>query len=122
VVPPPRSGGVDDQTAWFLDYFSRRELERVIVHGPRRVLRDVLVMVGFSLAALVGAVTFVRSRFPDMQTEPGVLASVGVVLAGVALTALLFHLARLRPALKLRQAPVPLGVVRAHLDESFGTA
>jgi GPH family glycoside/pentoside/hexuronide:cation symporter len=119
IVPPPRSGEVDDPTAWFLDYFSRGELQRVTVHGPQRALRDVLLMVGLSFGALLAAVTFLRSRFPDMETEPGVLASIGVVLTGAALTALLFHLARLRPALRLRRAPVPVVVVRAHLGESF---
>ncbi len=120
ILPPPDSRGVDPETGWFLDYFSSGELERVRRHGPRRALIDVLTMAAISLAICLATSIWVVSQLRDVVGEPGVGVTIGVVTAGFALTAFLFHLLRVRPALRLRREPVPDETLRAHIALNSG--
>ena len=51
---------------------------------------------------------------------PGPLAVIAIVIAGVAFTLFVFHLSRIRPALRMRRAPLPDETIRAHLEEIAG--
>ena len=115
VLLPPSERGVDLETGWFLDHFSRGELARVLDHGPGRALRDVATAAGLSLATTVVIATWVAGRLGEMSERPGMLVTLGVVAAGFALSGFVFHLLRIRPALALRRSPVPEEVLRTHL-------
>ena len=117
-VPVPHANALADRLGWFLDYFSRSELRRVLEQGPRCLLRGVLGWVAVSAVILAGSIGFVFQEVSDLTTPPGVLASVGVVVFGFSLTALCFQLARIAPALRARRLPVDPETIRAHLGEA----
>jgi hypothetical protein len=54
----------------------------------------------------------------DLSTRPGLTTVFEVVVAGFSLTAALYHLLRLRAARRMRAEPIPVGVVRTHLELS----
>jgi hypothetical protein len=49
--------------------------------------------------------------------DSGAISSLGVVISGFALALFLFHLMRIGPARRLVAGAIPVGVVRAHLDD-----
>ncbi|MEE8559046.1 MAG: MFS transporter [Myxococcota bacterium] len=118
VIPVPHQGLVDDSTGWFLDHFSPAQLRRALARGPEALFPGVLRAVAISVMALAGSVYFVAREASDLSTNPGVLASVGVVGFGCALTALLYHLAKIAPALRARRSPIKPDDIRNHLGEA----
>jgi hypothetical protein len=116
LVPPPVHQEVDEETGWFLDNFSRRELRGLRVEGAGALLRNVALSILVSFAATAGFVGVVAWTVRDLETQPGVLTVISVVSAGLSFTAFLFHLLRLRPAFRLRTHPVEDGILQEHLD------
>jgi GPH family glycoside/pentoside/hexuronide:cation symporter len=114
-LPPPVDRGLDEETGWFLDHFSTRELRRVLRVGAGAPLLSA------SLAALVSAlltaagVWITLREAGDLNVEPGVLAVFSVLLAGFAFTALCFHIFRVRAALVLRTAGIPADQIESHV-------
>jgi GPH family glycoside/pentoside/hexuronide:cation symporter len=118
VIPPPGAKRVDEETGWFLDHFSRGELERVLRRGPRSVLRDVLLAAMVALAIAVALAGWAaRDLFATVDGTPGPLAVLAIVAAGFSFTAFIFHVFRIRPALRLRARAVSRDTLRAHLGE-----
>jgi GPH family glycoside/pentoside/hexuronide:cation symporter len=115
LLPPPSGRGVDEQTGWFLDHFSTRELRRVLARGPASALVSSALAALASLAATVLGVWIAVHEAGDLNREPGVLAVFSVVLGGFAFTALCFHLFRVRAAWKLRGANIPAVVIENHV-------
>jgi glycoside/pentoside/hexuronide:cation symporter, GPH family len=115
VVLPPTEDAVKEDMAWYLDHFSPRELERAVARGPQVLLRKALFAA--SAAALVAAVvgTLVASSLRDLERAPGALAVVGVVVTGLAVTAAIFHLARIPPARAFARRGIPASTVERHL-------
>jgi GPH family glycoside/pentoside/hexuronide:cation symporter len=118
LLPPPGDRGVDEDTGWFLDHFSGRELERYLRGGPAALLRGAAAGIAVSLAIFAVATNQVLQGLGDLSTRPGLTTVFEVVVAGFALTAALYHLLRLRAARRMRAEPIPAGVVRTHLDVS----
>jgi GPH family glycoside/pentoside/hexuronide:cation symporter len=118
LVAPPDARGVDEDTGWFLDYFSPAELRRYLERGPLSPVRDVYVAAGTSMAVCGLAVIFAIERMNYLGNEVGAIASIAVVTAGVALSLFLFHLVRLKPARELAAGAVPADKILAHLEES----
>ena len=114
-LPPPGAVGTDDASAWFLDNFSQRELERFVTLGSQSPIRDVIRAAAFSLAACLIAGTVALRRI-GAAGDPGAVASLGVVASGFALSLFLFHLMRVGPARRLAAGVIPNAAVRAHLD------
>jgi GPH family glycoside/pentoside/hexuronide:cation symporter len=114
-LPPPVDRGVDEQTGWFLDHFSTRELRRVLAHGPRAALvsSGSSALVSIVIAVIAGVLT-VRSA-SDLGVEPGVFAVLSVLVGGFAFTAFCFHLFRVRAALKLSRAHIPAAQIEGHI-------
>jgi len=112
---PKTVTAADENMGWFLDYFSRRELERVLVHGPGRLRRDVWRALTVSVLLLVGALVVTAWRVTGLDAEPGPEAVLSVVLGGGALTAALFQAGRLGAASRFAARPVPAPAVRAHV-------
>jgi GPH family glycoside/pentoside/hexuronide:cation symporter len=117
-VPVPDPGHIDDKESWFLDHFSPSQLRRALAGGPECFLPGVLKWAAVSAVGLAASIGFVMQQVSDLSSPPGVLASVGVVAFGFSITALLFHLARIRPALRARWSPVKPDAIRGHLGET----
>ncbi|HTO52574.1 MAG TPA: MFS transporter [Myxococcota bacterium] len=115
VLAPPAGRDVDEETSWFLDYFSVGELKRVLARGARGALSDVLRVAALSLATAIVLGLWVANELSATGGNPGPLAVIGIVIAGFALTVFVFHLSRIAPALRLRRATPPDDVIRAHL-------
>jgi Na+/melibiose symporter-like transporter len=122
--PPADARSVDEETGWFLDNFSLRALRQVVEHGPGGIVRDVLAPTAMaallSAAAIGGAVALLYdslSRSQEDQLRQGMAACM-VVVAGLAITALLYHLMQIRPARQMAANPVDVETIRAHLREA----
>jgi glycoside/pentoside/hexuronide:cation symporter, GPH family len=115
LLAPPSTREVDEDTGWFLDYFSVGELRRVLVRGANGALSDVLRMAALSVVIAVGLAVWVAADLSSTGGNPGPFAVIGIVVAGFALTVFVFHVSRINPALALRRANFPPEVIRAHL-------
>ncbi len=113
---PPTDRGVDEETGWFLDHFSRREQQRYCASGAERLVRGALGYAALSLglAVLFGCLLYVD--LGDLSESPGVRSVFEVLGLGVSVTAVLYHAVRLAAARRLRREPVPVEVVRSHLE------
>ncbi len=112
---PPGTRTVDEDTGWFLDYFSVGELRRVLRRGVNGALGDVLRVAALTVALAVGLALWVANEVSVSGGAPGPLAVIAIVGAGFALTVFVFHVSRIGPALKLRRAAVSEATIRAHL-------
>ncbi len=115
MLPPPMDRGVDEDTGWFLDHFSMRELRRLAAHGPGGLLARAAVMAGGCLVLAVAAAVFTVGQIGSLEEEPGVAAVLAVMVGGFAITGCVYHLFRARAAQRLRTEPVPSEQVRGHL-------
>ena len=114
-LPPPTDRGLPEQTGWFLDHFSPKELRRMLVRGRHFLLRSTLVSLGISLGGTILALAATIHEINDLSRDPGILAVLSVVVAGFAFSATCFHIFRVRAALAIRGAPIDDEQVRAHL-------
>jgi len=112
-LDPPQDRGLDEDTGWFLDHFSRGELRRVR-EGESLVWRLVLFCL-FTTLILATAVGSILATVQDVKQAPGLLAVVEIISAGVAVAALAWSIIRLRAARRLRDEPPPLDVIEKHL-------
>lgn len=115
-TPPPAEREVSAETAWFLDNFSRRELARLARNPEAGLLAPVWRAVGLSALALVACVVAATVSFDSLAHRPGPLMVAAVVAAGFALTAMLFQLLRVRPAMRLAASPPSREEIERHLD------
>jgi GPH family glycoside/pentoside/hexuronide:cation symporter len=113
-VDPPDNRGLDEETGWYLDHFSAGELRRFIVQGPGRLLRDAATALGISGVVCLLSIAYVAVSLGDLSTPPDLYAVLGILIAGVSLTAVCFHGVRLRAT---RNADtIRIEDVRIHLD------
>jgi glycoside/pentoside/hexuronide:cation symporter, GPH family len=115
LLGPPESREVEEDTGWFLDYFSTGELQRVLRRGTRGALGDVLRVAALALGLTIGLALWVTSELSSTGGNPGPLAVIAIVVAGFALTIFVFHVSRIGPALRLRREGVSESTIRAHL-------
>jgi GPH family glycoside/pentoside/hexuronide:cation symporter len=114
-LSPPTNRGVDEDTGWFLDHFSARELRAYVTGGAGRLVWGAALGAALCLAFTLGAGTSLAYTASDLSRDPGLGAVLEVVVAGFGLTAFFYQLIRLRAALRMRRAPVPKDVVDRHL-------
>jgi glycoside/pentoside/hexuronide:cation symporter, GPH family len=114
-LPPPDQRGVEEATGWFLDYFSRRELVAWLERGTSVFASVVVWGVGFALV-MVAAASFAITHIQRVDTNPGPLPALAIVVAGLSFAAVVFHIMRLKPALQLRAAPPAREVIQRHLQ------
>ncbi len=120
-LPPPSDRGVDEDTGWFLDHFSPRELRGFVAEGPRRLVRGAVLNGALWLALTLAAGSSLAFTVSDLSRDIGLTAVLEVVLAGFALTAFAYHGVRLRAALRMRRAPVAKDGVERHLAAGAAT-
>jgi len=119
LVAPPKGRQVDEDTGWFLDYFSALELRHFVQKGPDVPLRDVISRAGLSIAISLASTLWVIHRLHTIRhDDPGATISMVVVAGGFAFAMFLFHLMRLGPARRLASGAVSRDIVLAHLEES----
>ena len=94
-LPPMQDRSIGEDEGWFLDHFSMGELRLAASRGPAALRRRILLLqlasvfvLGWALLALVGEVS--------VDQDPGILAVIHVVIAGIALASLFFHFVRWR--------------------------
>jgi glycoside/pentoside/hexuronide:cation symporter, GPH family len=116
-VLPPAGRQVDDDTGWFLDYFSPGELRRYLARGSASPVRDVRLAAAASIAVVIGSGLLALHDLRGIASNPGALASIAVVTSGFALAIFVFHLLRLGAARKLAAGSVDPELIRAHLGE-----
>ena len=116
LVPPPTDRGVDEDTGWFLDHFSQRELRRVLARGAQAALSSTVksATVALAICALFTWLTF--RNLGDLNQRPGLTTVIEVVFAGFALTAFLYHLIRIRAARRMKASPVEDRLIQSHLE------
>ena len=102
---------------WFLDTFAPAELNRVLVAGPRRAARDVWRAVVASGLAATACIWLAWETVGDLDSEPGPATILAVVGAGLSITAMCFHLLRVRPANQLAERNIDRQRIEAHLAD-----
>lgn len=118
VVEPPVDPGETEDMGWFLDHFSPRELRRALVRGPGTLVAGAWIGAAVSSAVLAGGSWLVVHNLGDLSAKPGLTTVFEVVLAGVGLTALLYHVVRLHAALRARRDPPSREQVLAQLERA----
>jgi GPH family glycoside/pentoside/hexuronide:cation symporter len=115
VLHPPLNREVAEDTGWFLDHFSRRELKRTTERGPATLVRSASLAAAASLGLSVLFVWLVWSGLGDLSMKPGLTTTLEVVVGGFAFTSFCYHLIRISAARKMIAAPVDVGCIRSHL-------
>jgi glycoside/pentoside/hexuronide:cation symporter, GPH family len=113
-LPPPDQRSVDEATAWFLDNFSRRELRAWLDKGSN-VLTSVFAWAGGFGVLMAAGVWYAVSHVQRIDQNPGPRPALAIVIAGFSLSAVVFHLLRVKPALQLKAAAPRREVVESHL-------
>jgi GPH family glycoside/pentoside/hexuronide:cation symporter len=110
---PPHARGIDENIGWLLDHFSLAELEQLLAQGRQALANRILLL---CLASAVALLTFGVLLFGeiDILVPPGLLAVVYVVVGGMALTSMVYHLVRYRVA-RTFVIPDP-ATVRTHIS------
>lgn len=99
-IPPYAERHEDEDQGWFLDHYTSGELVHLMRRGLDSLRRRILLLQVISLAVLLGASLAVAGEV-RLDRDPGVMAVLYVVAAGLGLTALVFHFVRWRAALRL---------------------
>ena len=112
---PPAARAIDEQTGWFLDYFSPRELARLASGEGSGLVRSVTQKLAICTALTVLFFAIAARGLGTLDTEPGLGPVLSVVGGGFALTGTCFHALRLRRAREMQTAPIAPEIVRMHL-------
>jgi GPH family glycoside/pentoside/hexuronide:cation symporter len=115
-VLPPSARAVDEDTGWFLDHFTHRELASFLAGGRTPLLARVWFAALASLAVSVVAIWFAAERVSSLEADPGALAVLAIVTGGFALAVFCFHLVRLRQSRRLLGGFVSPAVIAAWLE------
>jgi GPH family glycoside/pentoside/hexuronide:cation symporter len=115
-LDPPGSGPVPESDGWFLDHFTPGEMSKGLERGPGRIVASVLFDMALSLSLSLGAAALAVSGMRGADADPPLATVFAVVVAGLALTAFIFHALRLGPARRMVRDPLPGAVIRAHLE------
>jgi hypothetical protein len=118
LILPPQARQLDEDTRWFLDHFSPRELRRFAAGDKAFPLRNAALhtVLALSLAAaiLYAAIHQVRS----FESDPGVWAVLGIVASGFSVALAGFHASRIAAARRLAAArSVSPEAIAFHLEQ-----
>jgi len=115
VVVPPNARAGGEETGWFLDHFSPRELSRFLQRGQRSIVRDVWRAAAMAMGVCLGAALLVASKVTSLEVDPGPIPVLAIVTSGFAFAVGVFHLLRVGAARQLAAGTISNDVVRAHL-------
>jgi GPH family glycoside/pentoside/hexuronide:cation symporter len=120
-VPAHDMGAVPEDTGWFLDYFSPKELKTIMGQGTKGLLTRVKIPVVRYAMVCFGAVIFTIWLLHDsmsMSQADQIKQGVGtlfIIIAGISLTLTVFHILRIRAAKKMIAQPINANVIQEHL-------
>jgi hypothetical protein len=115
-VLPPRSRSVDEDTGWFLDHFTHRELASYLAHGSIWFLARVWFAALASLFVCGAATWIAGERITSLEADPGAIAVLAIVTAGFALAVFFFHVVRLLQSRRLLRGDVAPRAIAAWLE------
>ena len=101
LVPPPGQRGIEEATGWYLDHFSQRELHRAMAPGSGSMVAHTFFQALLSLAIFIGALYGLYLEF-DPNQKVAILALAYVVVAGLGITGVVYHLLRTHAAVRLK--------------------
>ena len=111
----------NEETMWFLDNFSVRELKKIAGRGTSSLVggiyRDILIFGFAAVAAIAGTVWLLQgalSLASADQLRQGA-GSCLIVVAGVSLTLMVFHIFRISAAKKMMASPPSTEVIQNHI-------
>ncbi|HLK37869.1 MAG TPA: MFS transporter [Polyangiaceae bacterium] len=113
-ILPPRNRDVDEETSWFLDYFSKRELRGLLRRPQSAVLSAAGLFASFAVLTALGA-TYAWLHLGTPDRDPGPLPALAIVGAGMCLATAIFHGLRLPAAVRLARRPPERDVIARHL-------
>jgi GPH family glycoside/pentoside/hexuronide:cation symporter len=94
----------DEDQGWYLDHYTSGELRLMIDRGIGALRTRLLLLQLASLSLLILSVVAVTGEV-QLDSEPGIMAVLYVVAAGLGLSATCFHLIRFRAAAGLDAVP-----------------
>ena len=115
-LSPIQHRSVYDETGWYQDFFSARELSGYVAKGTPPLLGATLWTLGCGTLC-VGFVLQAWTRIEGFDSDPGPLPTLSIVAAGLSLTGAIFHLLRIKSARKFAESPVDKNVVESHLRD-----
>jgi hypothetical protein len=120
-LPPMKMKTVDDDTGWLLDYFSVKELKTILEQGTQKLVSRVKIPIFQSALGFFGTTILTIWMLHDSmsmsqmdQLKQGI-GSLFIILAGLSLTLMVFHILRLSTAKKMASNPVDNETIREHL-------
>ncbi len=96
-IPPFSERHADEDEGWYLDHYTDGELSLVMSRGVAALRRRTLFLQAVSAAVMVGSCMAIAGEV-RLDADPGIMAVLYVVMAGLSLAALLFHFIRWRVA------------------------
>ncbi len=111
-IPPYSERHEDEEQGWYLDHYTDGELRLAMTRGISALKRRVLMLQFASIAVFVFSVLAVTDEV-QLHSEPGIMAVLYVVAAGLGLSASLFHFIRYRAVNAL--AELPEASLEAHI-------
>ena len=118
---PHDLGVVDEDTGWFLDYFSVKELKTIAERGTEGLVTRVKIPVVKYAIICFGTVIFTiwmlsgsMSMSQIDQLKQGI-GSFFIIVAGISMTMMIFHILRIRSAKKMVAEPVDKEIIHEHL-------
>lgn len=113
---PTQHRDVDEETGWYLDFFSTRELYRYVAKGTPPLPGAIASTFAYATAC-VGFALLALTRVEGFDSDPGPIPTLSIVAAGLSLTGAIFHLLRIKPARRFADSPIDKAVVERHLRE-----
>jgi len=120
-LSPAKLQAVDEDTGWFLDYFSVKELKSIVAEGTGGLLNRVKTpIMKYSLICICAILLTVFLVWGSMSTSQmdqfrQGMGTLLIIVAGISLTMTIFHFLRIRSAKKMIAEPVDAAIINAHL-------
>lgn len=121
-VPPHDMAAVDEDTGWFLDNFSIKELKIIADQGAAGIINQVkrpIVKYGIislgSIILTIGMLHNAMSMSQIDQLKQGV-GTLFIIIIGLSITMMIFHILRIRAAKKMTANTIDADTIRKHLQ------
>jgi len=101
-IPPYSERHEDEDEGWFLDHFTSGELNMALSSNIAALRRRIMLLQLMSVVVLAGSVMALTGEV-QLDTAPGIMAVLYVVVAGLSFAAFVFHSIRLRATRRLPQ-------------------
>jgi len=120
-IPYHDPNAIAEDTGWFLDNFSVKELKSIASSGTANLLTQVKVPIVRNSMICLGSIIFTiwllkgsmsMSQMDQLKQGIGTLF---IIIAGISMTLTIFHILRIRSAKKMINEPVDSEIINEHL-------